>query len=366
MGFKNSSQIGYKFFKKFDDDTVEIIRLIRAKSYKDPTSIPANVIIRKENGSEEKIRSDELKEYIPLEPDGVIMISIVEMSATDDSKFKDIIITGIKFLNMRMGDSVPFVVCRQNIVDIYNNLVVRTEDDYIYGCSINQNSCPSNYDFRVFLQCDKVIDTISINIYRNDTLDDILSLINTTKYDEILAENKKTFINNETGIKNVTKAIFGKSYKGWCKTLEQLLLENNFFSDINEMFGIIDVDFNLKDFIIIRKLPNGEEYYSVNDEMIWWLSGLYNAPIKEITVLEYNHDINLGDFNNSRYFFIRDNNKILYMLVYTINGEIKEADLIEKVNEMTFSDKLKLSFYNKYGADTTSIIKEESEIKVNI
>lgn len=360
--FKISSQIGYKFFKKDDNDNVEIIRLVKAKSYKDPTNLPAIVTIEKEDGTREKIESKLLNDYTPLEPDGVVMFSIVELGTDEhDKPVKDVVVTGVKFLNMKLGDTAPFVICRQNIVDIYNNLIVRTDDDIIYGCSINQSNCPTNYDFRAFLMADKVVDTITVNIYRMDTLDDILALIETKEFDSILENNNATFIKNEVDKKDIAKAMFKKSYKGWCKSLKQLLLENNFQSDINEMFGIIDVEFKLSDFMVTRKLPNEEEYDSVIDDMILWFSGLYNAPIQELTVLEYYHDINLGDFNNSRYFFLRDNTKKLYMLVYTINGEIKEADLVEKVNKTNFSDKFKLSFFNKYGLDGSS-----SEIAINI
>ena len=359
--FKISSQIGYKFFKKDENDNVEIIRLVKARSYKDPSSLPAIVTIEKEDGTKEKIESKLLKEYTPLEPDGVIMFSIVELGGDVKNPFQDVVVTGIKFLNMKLGDTAPFVICRQNIVDIYNNLVVRTDDDIIYGCSINQNNCPSNYDFRAFLQCDKVVDTITVNIYRMDTLDDILALIETNKFDKILEDNNATFIKNEVDKKDITKAMFKKSYKGWCKSLKQLLTENNFQADINEMFGIIDVDFKLSDYMVTKKLPNGEEYDSVVDDMIVWFSGLYNAPIQELTVLEYYHDINLGEFNNSRYFFLRDNDKKLYLLVYTINGEIKEADLIEYVKNKELSENFKLAFYNKYGVDGSA-----SEIGINI
>lgn len=352
MGFKISSQTGYKFFKYTDDNHVEIVRLIRVKGYKDG-GLPANVTIEKEDGTIEKIRSEKLKDYVPLEPDGVIMFSTVLMGNSDGDTFKDVVVLGIKFLNMKLGDSVPFVVCRQNIMDIYNNLVVRTDDDIIYGCSINQNNCPSNYDFRGFLQCDRVVDTVTINIYRTDTLDDILKLVDTSEFDEILENNKATFIKNEMDESdiNVTKAMFKKSYKGWCKDLKTLLIENNFICDINEMFGIIDVEFKLEDYIVSRKLPTGIDYDSVTDEMVMWFSLLYNVPIQEITIFEYNHDINLGDFNDARYFFLRDNTKKLYMLVYTVNGEIKEKDLQELRDKKDFSDEFKLSFYNKYNTD---------------
>ena len=74
--------------------------------------------------------------------------------------------------------------------------------------------------------------------------------------------------------------------------------------------------------------------------------------INEANFLEYDHDINLGDFNNAKYFLFRDttNNK-LYLCVYTEAGEYFEDDLIAKSKEMDFSTKFKIDFYNKYNKD---------------
>ena len=54
------------------------------------------------------------------------------------------------------------------------------------------------------------------------------------------------------------------------------------------------------------------------------------------------------DFKNSRYFLLRDNTKTLYLLVYTIDKDELEIDLINKANEPDISTQFKLAFYNKY------------------
>ena len=65
----------------------------------------------------------------------------------------------------------------------------------------------------------------------------------------------------------------------------------------------------------------------IDDDMKLWLASIYKLALADITVLEYNHDINLAEFNNARYFLLRDSEKKLYLVVYTLNGEYHQSDL---------------------------------------
>ena len=119
-------------------------------------------------------------------------------------------------------------------------------------------------------------------------------------------------------------------------------------ADINEMLGIVQVDFKLSDYetTVSKKDNNGNniEYKIARDDLRLWLSSIYNMNISEIAILEFDHDINLADFNDTRYLLIRDITNTLYIAVYTIDGEFYEKDLEEKSKELDFSSKFKLSF----------------------
>ena len=117
-------------------------------------------------------------------------------------------------------------------------------------------------------------------------------------------------------------------------------------SDINEMLGVSDVKFNIADYLVEKDLPGheGETYNTVTQELGYWLSSIYKVNMSDICVLEFGHDINLGDFNNSRYILLRDNTQTLYLLVYTEDGEYYEADLEAKDKELDFSSKFRLDF----------------------
>jgi hypothetical protein len=196
------------------------------------------------------------------------------------------------------------------------------------------------------LSCDEISHSTHFVIYRNDTIKNILSLINTNKYDEVL---KESFMNHIKYSKNPS-ASFKKQDKGWCRDLKTLLLENSFQNDINDMLGITDVDFCISDYLIKKPLPGKEDeiFDSPTDEFRAWLSSIFKVNINNATFIEYDHDINLAEFNNARYLLLRDINEKLYLVVYTVDGEYLEEDLINISNKKDFSSEFRLKFYNKY------------------
>ena len=340
-----STMIGFKLFKVLEDDSVHIVRIVKAKKYKDGGS-PAEITIQ--DGDElKKVRVDSLKDYTPLEPDGIITFNIVNISDKSGNKaknYKDVIVTASKMLNVKIGDTLPWAVCRQNITDLFYNLLVKNENDMMAGLAINQNNCPANYDYGIMLACDGIEFSELINFYRTDTLEDIYPMIKMSKYDEVLKDLYKMHV----ATIDDPAAIFKKNDKGWCRDLKTLLTQNNFQSDINEMLGISDVMFDMSKYFVTKELPGGEEYTSVNEELKEWLSHIYRVNIDDITAIEYDHDINLGEFNNAKYFIVRDNTKKLYLMVYTSEGEYLGSDLEAKAAKKDFSSEFRLSFYNKY------------------
>ena len=86
------------------------------------------------------------------------------------------------------------------------------------------------------------------------------------------------------------------------------------------------------------------------DDLTEWVRSIFKINIKDNTVLEYDLDINLAEFNNARYFIFRDKTKKLFLVVYTIDGEYKEAELEQENEKKSFSDEYRIKFYNKYNS----------------
>ena len=338
------SMVGYKLFREHED-YIEMIRIVHSRKYKDGD--PSVIKIRDEStGEVKKVRVDSLKDFTPLEPDGYITFNIVNVRDDDGKVTKDIIVTGSKILNIKIGDKMPYVVCRQCITDVFYNLLCTSENCTIAGLSVNKDNCPTNFDYRLMLACDSIVYNESINFYRTDTLEGIYKMINLPKYDEVLSNLYDAHLK----VASNPKAHILNYDEGWCRNLKVLLMLNNFQTDLDEMLGITTVKFYIDDYIKEVPLPGkfNEYYNTLDDDLELWLSITFKINIGTIVVIKYGHDINLADFNNSRYLLIRDKSKTLYLIVYTCAGEYFEKDLEEKAKELDFSSKFRLDFYNKY------------------
>lgn len=342
---KLQAMVGYKLFKELEDNTIELIRIVHVQKYKDGKN-PVEITIRDEGTQEvKKMRVENLKDYTPLEPDGLLTFNIVNIH--NNGKIdKDVVVTGSKFLNLKIGDTLPFAVCRQSITDIFYNLLINDEKDMMVGLAVNRNDCPSNFDFKLMLVADSIVYSEHINFYRTDVLEDILKMVKVSKFDEVLSSLYKT---HAMHVGDPT-LLFKKHDKGWCKDLRTLLKENNFQNDINEMLGITDVEFKISDYLEEKILPgsDNETYMSPSDDMIAWLSSVFKLNINNATAVEFFHDINLADFNNSKYLILRDSDLKLYLIVFTEDGEYLEDDLKKESEKKDFSTEFRIKFYNKY------------------
>ena len=338
------NMLGYKIFKETEDGLI-MYRIIKVKQYQNGGS-PATITIKDLDSGEEKIvRVDELKDFTPLEPDAYLTFNKVHI-INDGKVLNDVVITASKILNLKIGDTVPYAVCRQSCTDIFYNLICKNEDDMIVGLSVNQDDCPTNFDFRQILACDGVDKSQYVNYYRLDTLEDVMPMIKTHGLNEVMEKN---YMEHIKASKN-TAAAFKKEDRGWCKDIETLMKENSFQSDIDQMLGITAVGFDMSECIVKKPLPGNpdEEYESIKDDLKEWFKKIFRVNINNISIVKYGYDIDLADFNNSRYFLIRDNKNILYLLVYTIDDNELEIDMINKYNEPDISTKYLLNFYNKY------------------
>lgn len=342
------NMIGVKLVKYNEDESIHMLRIIgMRKPYKitEVTKDPSEIMVYDYDTKEKrKVNVSELSEYHPIEPDGIFCASVVNMF-TDGKTVNDVIVTVTKYLNIKLKiTNVPFAVCRQNITDVFYNLLISDESQMIVGLAVNQNNCPTNFDYSMMFSCNQVIYSDFINFYRNDTLEDIYPMLKMNKYDDVLRESYTRHIN----FVKKPQLAFKSEDGGWCRDLKTLLKENNFQSDINEMLDIAQVDFNVSDYLEEKELSNGSKYSAAREDFRLWLSLNYKTSIKEAIFVEYDHDINLAEYNNATYLFIRDNTGKLYFVVYTVEGKFFEADLIEKSKEMDFSTKFKMDFYNKY------------------
>lgn len=359
-----SSMVGYIIFKELDNGDLSVLRIIKCKKYKDKGN-PAEVLVKDmtdDTKESYKIRVDELKGYTPLKPDGVIIFNIVCIYDNDGKITRDVLVCGYKYddirdkLEKRTNSNqleFPYVVCRQSITDIFYNIICDGYTNDKVGLSVTKNNCPANFDFKAMVTCNKLESSEIVNIYRDDTIDNVYDMIDLPIYNTALNNMYMRHIKSSLSTnKKPNTAMFGNMHDGWCRDLKTLLSSNYFQLDIEDMFGISRVEFNLEDYFVTKELPGYPEehieYTSLSDELTHWLSEEYGYNITNTTVFEYYYDIELDEYKH--YMLIRDNTGKLYFITFTVDGKEYIGDLESYLNSpesMSISDKFKFGYMDK-------------------
>ena len=333
--------LGYKFYYVDENDHVDIVRITAL--YKESPNV---LVTHTETGKTESMNIEKLGEkYTPLAPKGFIMVAHVSTRDKDGSDNEDVIVTLYNHLDAAIGNSMPSAVCRQSINDFFMEMMTDKETNDWVGVSVTPDNCPASIDYRLVTACDKVIHTDMFNFYLDDTIDSIFETFNANYYDAVL---NNLYLKHMEAVNPLYDTMFRKDKRtsdhGWCRSLKELLVSNNFIADIDSMRMVTALDFDLKEFM------NEEDdgVYSFNDTMKDFFNYINHLNVVKTMVIKYDYDINMADFNNSNYIFLRDKNNITWLCVYVCEGEYIEKDLEAEFNKLGVADKLRLTYYDKY------------------
>jgi len=323
MDYKDlTRKLGSIYFrKKEDSNEFETIRFVGLKNEKEITVL--------EDGVEKKVSPSFLDDYRELVSDGIITFSIVQVKTVDGNNVDDVIVCVHRRTELELGDAEPYIVCRQNINDFFYNYINQNDRTEFFGVSVSRSSCPENIDFMAVRACDDISYSIGINFYIEDSIDTILKMIKTKKFDKVLESGLSDFMRSLGKI--YTGSI--KSLRGRANSLELLLKENNLQYDINTAFNITEIGIDMEEVIIDAEDKVGK-YRSLNNVAISTLNELFKINISNTIVQEYDHSISLDEILG-KHMLIRDSKNVLYIISYTVAGEYRETDLeVLAVKEM--------------------------------
>ena len=329
--------LGYKFFKDDSSEKIKVIRISNVISNKEIYAID------EDTNEVEKIELEELVTYTPLEPYGLLSINIITIGDN-----RDIVMMLYKLIEVKIGYQSPFCICRQSINDVFADLLCNDpeKENNLVGISCTRENCPANIEFEQFCICDSVDLTNIVAVYRTDTFNTIKKCIpDLDTFNKTLLTLYNIYLKS-----NKSKEEIDYLYKdkpcvdGWCKDLDTLVEVNNFMADFDYMCDITKVDFVLEDYL--ETTDTGVKALSY--PALLFFDEVFKVNAVDTRVIEYNYNINLGNFNNTNYKFLRDKTDRVYLVVYLVSGEFLEKELEEKASKLTISDKLRLDYYNKY------------------
>ncbi len=289
-----------KFYKIKDDDSIEILRLLRIKNS------DCFVMV---NDKKEKIKltENELLKYTKLKPDGYVNFAAVSL----DKGVKDVVISMFRRRDIEDGNSIPYCICRQNVFDLFANQLIKEGDPQYAGCSVSIETCPANTDYKMMMACDELFQTENISIYIDDPLENILYPVSLVNFDDILRENKKIATKSETRI------------SGYCSKVKELLEQNHFIYDVLRAFNIYKVPF---------KTIYNEETNEIDIEQRHILEEMFKTEMFSTFVVKFTKEINLSKIERD-HIIISDDSNDLWVVLYD-KGEYTNVEYSRSVREI--------------------------------
>lgn len=271
---KSRPLIGTRYYRYIDSQLIQI-RLLRIKN--------DNCYVVESNGARFNMTAVEFKTYEKLRPDGYVTFSVAQL----EEGMKDVIVTFFRLKDITNGQGLPYAVCRMNVFDMITNTLNNQEGIMYIGCSISQENCPKDVDFKMMLACNGVEKADTISVYIEDTLDDILHFVNPMPYDDVLYILDQGYDKVKT--------------RGVCKDLKELLSQNHFMDDVYYGFNELPVQF--------KYVPEvaGDLIHAVEDV-------IKHEMINPVWV-KFDRDIDLNKIEN-KYLIIRDIENSLFIVSY--------------------------------------------------
>ena len=212
--------IGTKYQTYINDELV-ILRLFKINRNK------YEYILLDDNNNKVKIISkEELNKFVILAPDAVM--NIME---TDSNGHKDIFVCCQKA--DKLSQPTPDLILRQDVYSYTKNWSPENNNIFVGDC-LTVNTAPSYKDFTDLMEFDEIINSDSVVLYIDDTINDIKLLLDQQrfkKYDNVLSKIWKEYHMNALG---------------YCKTLIELIEDNNFMVNYRSLFNIAQLDFPIK------------------------------------------------------------------------------------------------------------------------
>ena len=329
-----------RYYRFDDSDNLEVVRILK---YQNSDVMKCEFIKGPQTGKREKIKVSDLHDnWYMLACDGLISFSIVELQ-----NLKDVVVTLARKSDIDNAISMPYAVCRQCVSDIFYRVYAKSDRDTV-GMSITWDSCPANVEFKNFLACDRMLAQYTIAYYIGDKLNDLLTLFDHKEYDYVLAELFTSHCKySSNGISFIYDDYISRPmFDGYVKTLDDLLVMNNFEYDVQSGFGIIPLKFDFKGDVSghIDLDSTGSLSESAKRDLGFMLGENINTTL----VMPYDKDIDLKSLSHRLHILIADLNNDIYLIVYDKEGEyhvpienVESADNIKKINNLVDTKSIK-------------------------
>ena len=296
--------LGTKYQTYIDDKLV----VLRLKKYNKDNNSYIFVDVK---GRKVEVPAEEADKFVALSPDAIMNI----MYTKSDNDKPDIYICVHNAMNTE-DNIIPDIILRQDIYSYSKNWGVGNTI-YVGDCLLKKTA-PSEKDYKELMVFDNIVDSDSIVLYLDDTMESINSIINQkyfNKYDDVL------------------KDIYDKQHKlakGYCKSLIELMKDNNFITAYRSLFNITQLDFPIK----IKGNYTDDGVITLNKKQVLRLEEVLQKYITDITVLEYDKDIDISKIVKNTHIVVSDSNEDIFIINYKVSGEMVHEETNDVMQAM--------------------------------
>lgn len=238
-----------------------------------------------------KMNAAEFSLYTKLNPDAQICFSILEL----EDKAPDVLVSIYRKEDAET-DGLPFCICRQNLYDTFTNTVSPSEDGRFYiGCSIAKDTCPSDINYKMLMACNGVTKMDIVSAYYDDSLETILSFINTMEYDQVIEMLDRGYDHDQV----ITNT----------KSLKDLLVYSHFMDDFWRGLRVVKAPFEF--------VPE------MTTNLLHWVQDIIKHEMLSPVVVRFTREIDLNAIQD-KYVLLLDTNNDLFVISY------KEGEYINR------------------------------------
>ena len=159
------------------------------------------------------------------------------------------------------------------------------------------------------------------DIYLNDTLDEIISCIPHNYLSKINKVLKDTY-DRYNDIVNV----YGAS-----EDLKSLMINNDFISNFRSLYNIHTINWPIVYDDKLSYDKNGN--IILNDKQVKFLEDMLQKHIGNITVIEYDKDIDIKDIIHYNHILVSDNTEKIYLIAYDVISEYPiDEDILKSLH----------------------------------
>ena len=274
-----------------------------------------------------------LNEYTLLKPDGRITFSIVNLA----NNVQDVIACMHIENSINNDDTnLPYCVCRQNVINVYNEIIKKYDTNTFVGMTMSVESVPEGIDYKMMLACNSIEHFISIAYYMDDKLSDILKCIRKISlYDSVLEnlymDNYNKLLKTNKYLAETEDILHQSTYGGYCRTLEDLLELHEFMYDVRRAFGIA----TLENMSIAENRIDKDGTIKLNANELEKITESYGFEIYRYILIKFAKDISIEKIS-SKYLMFADMNENIYLMIYEDEAPTSVVDSI------SISDKLNM------------------------